>query len=54
MDLKGEVAELIKHIQSCAEGLDEWPLEYYSDKDRDKLAEARDALKEVLQRVGSM
>lgn len=52
MDLKGEVAELIREIQSCTEGLDEWPLEYYSDEDRDKLARARDALKEVLQRVG--
>lgn len=52
MDLKGEVAELMREIQSCAEGLDEWPLEYYSDEDRDKLALARDALKEVLQRVG--
>lgn len=54
MDLKGEVAELIKEVESCAEGLYEWPLENYSDEDRDKLAEARDALKEVLQHVGSM
>lgn len=54
MDLKGEVTELIKEVQSCAEGLDEWPLQNYSDGDRDQLARARDALREVLQRVGSM
>lgn len=54
MDLKGKVAELIKEVQSCAEGLDEWPLENYSDEDRDQLAKAHYALRVVLQRVGSM
>jgi len=53
MSIRMEVAELIKDIQSCAEGLDEWSLEYYSNEDRDRLAKALDKLKEVLQRVGS-
>lgn len=53
MSIRMEVAELIKEIQSLAEGLDEWSLKYYSDEDRDRLTEARNSLREVLQRVGS-
>lgn len=53
MSIKMEVHELIVEIQSLAEGLDEWGLEYYSDKDRDRLAEARNSLREVLQRLSS-
>ncbi len=54
MSIKMEVAELIEEILSLAEGLEEWPLKDYSNEDRDRLAEARTALSEVLQRLGSM
>lgn len=53
MSIKREVYELMEEVQSLTEGLNEWPLEYYSHEDRDRLAEARNALRDVLQRLGS-